>query len=104
MDAYRKTVEEEFFIWLPSFFSNVQVELIRKSFSTTSTLLIQRKVLKNPLAECLNIGQVEYALRQVKHSFANKKIRNRAITVLTAYLAFLHTGHNYRTGPHRKQS
>lgn len=89
MDANRKAVEKEFFTWLSSSFSNAQAEQIKTAFSTVSTILVQRKALKTPLAECSKIGQVENALRQVKQFFANKKFRNSAITVLTAYLAFL---------------
>ena len=89
MDASRKAVEKEFFTWLSSSFSSVQAEQIRTSFSTVSTILVQRKALKVPLVECSKIGQVENALRQVKQFFANKKFRNSAIAVLTAYLAFL---------------
>jgi hypothetical protein len=89
MDASRKAVEKEFFAWLSSSFSSAQAEQIKISFSTVSTILVQRKALKAPLAECSKIGQVENALRQVKQFFANKKFRNSAIMVLTAYLAFL---------------
>ena len=89
MDASRKAVEKEFFIWLSSSFPNAQAEQIKMAFSTVSTILVQRKALKAPLAECSKIGQVENALRQVKQFFANKKFRNSAIMVLTAYLAFL---------------
>lgn len=89
MDASRKAVEKEFSTWLSSSFSSAQVDQIRTSFPTVSTILVQRKALKAPLAECSKIGQVENALRQVKQSFANKKFRNSAIMVLTAFLAFL---------------
>ena len=89
MDASKKAVEKEFFTWLSISFSSTQAEQIRTSFPTVSTILVQRKALKAPLAECSKIGQVENALRQVKQFFANKKFRNSAITVLTAYLAFL---------------
>lgn len=89
MDASRKSVEKEFFAWLSTSFSSMQAEQIRTSFSTVSTILVQRKALKVPLTKCSKIDQVENALLRVKQSFANKKFRNSAITVLTAYLAFL---------------
>ena len=66
MDANRKVVEKEFFTWLSSSFSNAQAGQIKTAFSTVSTILMQRKALKVPLAECSKIGQVENALRQVK--------------------------------------
>lgn len=89
MDESKKTVEKEFFTWLSSSFSCAQVDQIRTDFPTVSTILARRKALKDPLAECTKIEQVENALRQAKQFFANKNFRNSAITVLTAYLAFL---------------
>ena len=88
MDASRKSVEKEFFAWLSTSFSSMQAEQIRTSFSTVSTILVQRKALKVPLTKCSKIDQVENALLRVKQSFANKKFRNSSMTVLTAYLAF----------------
>lgn len=89
MNANRQAIEKEFFAWLPSSFSNSQVEQIRASFSSISTILVQRKALKLPLTECTKLGQIENALRQVKQFFANQKFRNNAVIVLTAYLSFL---------------
>lgn len=89
MDESKKTVEKEFFTWLSSSFSCAQVDQIRTDFPTVSTILARRKALKDPSAECTKIEQVENALRQAKQFFANKNFRNSAITVLTAYLAFL---------------
>lgn len=89
MEEKQKAVEQEFLKWLPSVVSPFKIEEIRKSYLQINTILIKKKVLTQPLTNVTMIGQIEEALKQTKKSFANKRLRETAITLLTAYLSYL---------------
>ena len=89
MDSKRKAIEKEFYTWLSNTYPLSKVDTIRTTFPAVSLMLVQKKVLSISISETTKIGQVEAALRNAKKVFANKKVRNNAILVLTAYLEFL---------------
>ena len=89
MEEKQKTAEQEFLKWLPCVVSPFKLEEIRKSYLQINTILIKKKVLPQPLTNVTMIGQIEEALKQTKKSFANKRLRETAITLLTAYLSYL---------------
>ena len=89
MDSKRKAIEKEFYTWLSNTYPLSKIDTIRTTFPAVSLMLVQKKVLSIVISETTKIGQVEAALRNAKKVFANKKVRNNAILVLTAYLEFL---------------
>ena len=89
MDTRRKAMEKEFYSWLSNSYPLSKVDEIRNAFPAIGSMLVQKKVLSVPISETSKIGQVETALRDAKKVFANKKIRNTAVLVLTTYLEFL---------------
>lgn len=89
MEEKQKAAESEFFQWLPSAISPVVLEDIRKSYLQINSILIKTKVLPQPLTNITLIGTIEDALRVTKKTFANKRLRNTAIKLLSAYLAYL---------------
>ncbi len=89
MEESLKNAEKEFFLWLPSTLPPHSVQESRSSYNTVNSMLIQKKVLSQPLLATTQIGQVENALKQVKHVFSSKKLRNIATRLLAAYLVYL---------------
>ena len=89
MEEAMKSAEKEFFAWLPSDVPPRSLEEVRNSYQVISSMLVQKKVLPQPLIAIKQIGQVENALKQVKGVFGSKRLRNRATVLLTAYLAYL---------------
>lgn len=92
-----KETENNFFAWLPSATPPHVLEEIRASYKTVSAILVQKKVLPQPLISTTQIGEVEHALKQVKRVFSSKKLRNNAVKLLTAYLAYLQEEKNLRS-------
>ena len=89
MDTRRKALEKEFYSWLSNSYPLSKVDEIRNAFPAIGSMLVQKKVLSVPISETTKIGQVETALRNAKKVFANKKIRNNAVLVLTTDVEFL---------------
>lgn len=87
-EALKKT-ENNFFVWLPSAAPPYMLEEIRSSYKAVSSILVQKKVLPQPLSSTTQISQVENALKQAKRVFSSKKLRNNAVKLLTAYLVYL---------------
>lgn len=87
-EALKKT-ESNFFVWLPSAAPPYMLEVIMSSYKAVSSILVQKKVLPQPLTSITQISQVENALKQTKRVFSSKKLRNNAVKLLTAYLAYL---------------
>ena len=89
-EALKKT-ENNFFVWLPSAAPPYMLEEIRSSYKAVSSILVQKKVLPQPLSSTTQISQVENALKQAKRVFSSKKLRNNAVKLLTAYLNSVYT-------------
>lgn len=89
MDEAMKKAENDFFAWLPSAVPPHALEGVKSSYKVVSSMLVQKKVLSQPLIATTQIGQVENALRQAKRVFGSKKLRNNATKLLSAYLVYL---------------
>ncbi len=89
MDEALKKAENGFFAWLPSSVPPHALEDVRNAYTVVSSMLVQKKVLSQPLAATTQIGQIENAIKQAKRVFGGKRLRNNAIKLLTAYLAYL---------------
>lgn len=89
MDESLKKAEDEFFSWLQNTVPPHALDNIKSSYRIVRSLLLHKKVLSQELFATTLIGQVEYALRQVKRVFGNKKMRNNATRLLVAYHSFL---------------
>ena len=89
MDEAMKKAENDFFAWLPSAVPPHALEEVKNSYKVVSPMLIQKRVLAQPLIATTQIGQVENAIKQVKHVFGSKKLRNNAAKLLAAYLVYL---------------
>lgn len=89
MDETLKKAENVFFAWLPSAVPSHSLEEVKNSYKVVSSMLVQKKVLSQPLIAITQIGQVENALKQAKKIFGGKRLRNNAIKLLTAYMAYL---------------
>lgn len=97
MDESLKKAENEFFAWLPSVIPPHAQDDVKNSYKIVSSMLVQKKVLAQPLLATTQIGQVEYALKQVKRVFGGKRMRNNATKLLAAYLTYLRE--NKKTQP-----
>lgn len=97
MDESLKKAENVFFAWLPSVIPPHALEDVKNSYKVVSSMLIQKKVLAQPILATTQIGQVEYALKQVKRVFGGKRLRNNAAKLLAAYLTYLRE--NKKTQP-----
>lgn len=89
MDEAMKKAENDFFAWLPSAVPPHALEDVKNSYKVVSSMLIQKRVLAQPLIATTQIGQVENALKQAKRVFGSKKLRNNATKLLAAYLVYL---------------
>lgn len=89
MDESLKKTENEFFAWLPSTIPPHLLDDVKNSYNVVSSMLVQKKILAQPLLSTTQIGQVEYALKQVKRVFGGKRLRNNATQLLAAYLTYL---------------
>ncbi len=89
MDEVIKKAENAFFKWLPSAIPPHTLEDVKNSYKVVSSMLIQKRVLTQPLIATKQIGQIENALKQAKRVFGSKKMRNNATKLLTAYLVYL---------------
>ena len=89
MEEKQKADEKAFFKWLPSVVSPPVLQEIQKSYGQINALLIKRKILSKNLTNVTQISQIEEAIRQVKKSFGSKRLRSTAVSLLTAYLAYL---------------
>ena len=97
MDESLKKAENEFFAWLPSVIPPHALDDVKNSYKVVSSMLVQKKVLVQPLLATTQIGQVEYALKQVKRVFGGKRLRNNATKLSAAYLTYLRE--NKKTQP-----
>ena len=97
MDESLKKAENEFFAWLPSVIPPHTLDDVKNSYKIVSSMLVQKKVLEQPLLATTQIGQIEYALKQVKRVFGSKRLRNNATKLLAAYLTYLRE--NKKTPP-----
>ena len=97
MDEALKTAENVFFAWLPSVIPPHALDDVKNSYKIVSSMLVQKKVLAQPLLATTQIGQVEYALKQVKRVFGGKRLRNNATKLSAAYLTYLRE--NKKTQP-----
>lgn len=89
VDKQAEGIEQEFFKWLSSTVSLNVFGEITKSYKLISIMLVQKRALPQPLTSITTINQVEVALRSVKRVFVNKKHRNTATKLLTAYITYL---------------
>ena len=89
MDEAMKKAENDFYAWLPSAVPPHALEDVKNSYKVVSPMLIQKRVLAQPLIATTQIGQVEDALKQAKRVFNSKKLRNNATKLLAAYLVYL---------------
>lgn len=89
MDEALKKAENDLFEWLPSVVPPHVLEDVKDSYGTVSSLLIKKKVLRQPLIATTQIGQVENALKQVTKLFRSKRMCNNATRLLSAYLTYL---------------
>ena len=88
-DEALKKAENDFFTWLPGAISSHALDEVKNSYKNVSSILVQKKVLSQPLIATTQVKQVENALRQVKKVFGSKKMRNNASKLLTAYRVYL---------------
>ena len=89
MDEALKKAENDFFTWLPSAIPPQALDEVKNSYTIVSSMLVQKKVLPQPLIATTQIGQIENALKQTKRVFGGKRLRNNAVKLLTAFLAYL---------------
>lgn len=89
MNEALKKIENVFFAWLPSAVPPHALEDVKNSYKAVSSLLVQKKVLSQPLIATTQIGQVENALKQTNRVFGSKRMRNNATKLLSAYLVYL---------------
>ena len=94
MAAEYETAELEFFKWLPGAVAPTIVQDIRRSYIQINALLIKFNALPRALMGVKTVNEVEYALRRVKDIFANKKLRNTAVSLLSSYLTYLQRDEN----------
>lgn len=102
MDESLRKAENEFFAWLPSVIPPHALDDVKNSYKIVSSMLVQKKVLAQPLLATTQIGQVEYALKQVKRVFGGKRLRSNATRLLAAYLTYLRE--NKKTQPAQVES
>lgn len=89
MDERQKNAEQEFFQWLPSAVSPSVLKDIQTSYIQINALLVKSRVLLRSIVNVTSIRQIEVALQQAKNVLANKRLRNTATKLLTAYLVYL---------------
>lgn len=89
MEESLKNAENEFFMWLPSAIPPHKYKEIKSSYKIVSSMLLQKKIISQPLVLTTQIGQFENARKQVKKVFGGKKLRANAITLLNAYIDYL---------------
>lgn len=89
MDERQKNAEQEFFQWLPSAVSPSVLKDIQTSYIQINALLVKSRVLLRSIVNVTSIRQIEVALQQAKNVLANKRLRNTATKLLTAYLGYL---------------
>ncbi len=89
MDEVVNKTENEFFAWLPSAVPSHALERVKNSYKVVSSMLVQKRVLSQPLIATTQIDQVENALTQVKRIFGSKILRSIATKLLSSYLVYL---------------
>lgn len=100
MESAIKEVENDFMAWLPSYCTPGTIKDIKNSYNAINALLLQKKVLPQPLAATNRIGQLEDALRKVEKVFGNKKMRQIAGKTISAYLTYLREKRSKISGKH----
>ena len=81
--------ENGYFSWLSSVVPPHVLEGIKNSYNVVSAMLVQKKVLSQPLVATTQINQIENALNQIKRIIGSKKLRNNASKLLSSYLVYL---------------
>ena len=89
MAERNKLAEQEFFQWLPNAVAPTVLKDIQKSYAQINVLLIKSKALTQTLMSVVSTDKIEFALRQVKKTFANKRLRNTAVQLLSTYIVYL---------------
>lgn len=81
--------EQEFFQWLPTAVTPSALKDIQKSYAQINVLLIKARALTQTITSITSTDEVEFALCCTKKTFANKRLRNIAVQLLAAYIAYL---------------
>ena len=89
MDEELKKAEKKFLEWLPSSVPPYALKELTNSYRTVSSMLVQKKVLSQPLIATIQRDQIEDALKQTKKVFGSKRSRNNAAKLLVTYLEYL---------------
>ena len=84
-----KDVEKKFLSWLTNTLPSHSFEEIKNSYKIISSMLLQKKVLSQPLIATTQIQQLEDALKRVNSIFGGRKLRNNATKLLTVYITYL---------------
>lgn len=84
-----KDVEKYFLSWLTNTLPSHSFEEIKNSYKIISSMLVQKKVLSQPLIATTQIQQLEDALKRVNSVFGGRKLRNNATRLLTVYMTYL---------------
>lgn len=89
MAKNQNAAEQDFFLWLSTAVATSVLADIKKSYVQINVLLIKSKALSQALTDVTSVDEVEFALRCAKRTFANRRLRNSATQILTAYIAYL---------------
>lgn len=89
MEDQLKATEQEFIAWLPSAIAPSALNEVRRSINSISMMLVQKKVLPQPLTATTQIEQIENAMRLSKKVFGSKKMCSTAQKLLSVYAAYL---------------
>lgn len=81
--------EKQFFQWLPNVVAPVILKDILKSYAQINILLIKRRALSQVLTNVTSIEEVEFALQFAKKNFANKRLCNITVQLLSVYIIYL---------------
>lgn len=86
--------DQEFFQWLHNAVTPSVLIDIQKSYAQINVLLHKSQVLTKSLTSITSTDEVESALQHTKKTFANKRLRNTAVQLLTAYIVYLREKEN----------
>lgn len=89
MAENQNVTEQDFFQWLPTTVTASVLSDIKNSYAQINVLLIKSKALSQALTNITSVDEVEFALHHMKRTFANRRLRNLATQILTAYIVYL---------------
>lgn len=87
--AAQESHYKKFFSWVKKTVSPAQAELIEKNNVMVAIILLQRKVIRQPLFLIEDVNEVNRILPKVPQCFASGKVKNAAVLMLTLYAEYL---------------